>query len=130
MIKFNNKGQSLVLFIIFIPVLLGIMALVIDVGNALIKKSETDDVLELVLNYGLKNDEVFFENQKEELVTLLNYNLSDSSNEIILKDKQIIISSECYVEGIFSNILNIKGFKIESEYIGYIDSEKKFEKIK
>lgn len=130
MIKFNNKGQSLVLFIIFMPVLLGIMALVIDVGNALIKKSETDDVLELVLNYGLKNDEVFFENQKEELVTLLNYNLSDSSNEIILRDKQIIISSECYVEGIFSNILNIKGFKIESEYIGYIDSEKKFEKIK
>lgn len=143
MIKFNNKGQSLVLFIIFIPVILGIMALVIDVGNALIKKSETDNVLELVLDYGLKNGEVFFENEgneyfneelinwKDELNILLNYNLGNNDNEIILKDKKIIISSNYYVDGIFTNILRINGFKIESEYIGYVeDNESKIKKIK
>ena len=141
--KLNNKGQSLVLFIIFIPILLGIMALVIDLGNAISKKSEIDNVLELVIDYGLESGEAFLENDepeylneelinwKDELNLLLNYNLNNINSKVSLKDKKLIISSEYYVEGIFSNILNIKGFKIESEYIGYIENnEKQIEKIK
>lgn len=135
--KLNNKGQSLILFIIFLPILLGIMALVVDVGNALSKKSEQDNVIEYILNYGLENGEVFFKNNdeyyyneelvnwKDDLKILLDYNLENSNNEIVLKDKEIIIKSKSYVEGIFSNILNIKGFKIESEYKGYIENDKK-----
>lgn len=135
--KLNNKGQSLILFIIFLPILLGIMALVVDVGNALSKKNEQDNVIEYVLNYGLENGEVFFENNdeyyyneelvnwKDDLKILLDYNLENSNNEIVLNEKEIVIKSKSYVEGIFSNILNIKGFKIESEYKGYIENDKK-----
>lgn len=141
--RLNNKGQSLILFIIFLPALLGIMALVIDVGNSLTKKHETDNVIEFILNYGLENSEVFYSNNdeyyyneelinwKDELNILLDYNLKTSKNELILEDKKINIKSKTYVEGIFSNILNIKGFKIESEYIGYIENNKKIiKKIK
>lgn len=137
MFKLNNKGQSLVLFIIFIPILLGIMALVIDLGNAMTKKSEIDNVLELVIDYGLEDGEAFLEyeepeylnedliNWKDELNLLLNYNLNNIDSEIIINNKKLIISSDYYIEGIFSNILNIKGFKIESEYIGYIENNEK-----
>ena len=140
MMRLNNKGQSLILFIIFLPVLLGIMALVIDVGNALSKKHEQDNVIELVLNYGLKNSEVFYSNNdeyyyneelinwKDDLKILLDYNLKTSENGLNLEDKKINIQSETYVEGIFSNILNIKGFKIESEYVGYIENDEKIVK--
>lgn len=143
MMRLNNKGQSLVLFILFIPMLLGIMALVIDVGNALAIKNNIDNNLEYVLDYGLKNGEVFFENKdkeyyneelinwKDDLKRLLDYNLSDIKNEIKIDNDVIIITSESYVKGIFSNILNIKGFKVESEYRGYIkDNEQVIEKIK
>lgn len=143
MMKLNNKGQSLVLFIIVIPILLGIMTLVIDIGNAFSKKSEIDNVIEFVLNYGLETGEVFFTNEdkeyfnedlinwKDDLKILLDYNLSDNDNEVILKDGNIIITSKIYVDGIFSNILNIDGFKVESEYKGYMDNEKYVvEKIK
>lgn len=133
--RLNNKGQSLVLFILVLPILLGIMALVIDVGNALSKKNEIDGVIEFVLDYGVETGEVFFENNdkeyfnedlvnwKDELKILLNYNLGDSDNEIILQDGVITITSDTYVQGIFSNILNIKGFKIESEYRGYLEAD-------
>ena len=143
MIKLNNKGQSLVLFIIFIPILLGIIALVIDLGNAISKKAEIDSVLELVLDYGVDSGEEFLENEepeylneklinwKDDLKLLLNYNLNDINSEVIIQNNKLIISSNYYIEGIFSNILNIKGFKIESEYIGYIkNNEKKIEKVK
>ena len=132
----NNKGQSLVLFIVVIPILLGVMALVVDLGNAFCKKAEINSVLEYVLDYGTLNGEVFFENEgkeyfneelviwKDKLKNLLDYNLDYSENKIILNDKVITINSKTYVEGIFSNILNIKGFKIESEYQGYIENDK------
>ena len=119
MMMLNNKGQSLVLFIIMIPVMLGIMALVIDVGNALSLKNEIDNVLEYVLDYGLETGEVFFTNNdkeyfnedlinwKDDLEILINYNLKDSTNDIVLEDKVIVITSKTYVKGIFSNIFNI-----------------------
>lgn len=134
--RLNNKGQSLVLFILVIPMLFGIMALVIDVGNAISKKNEIDMVIEFVLDYGLDDSEVFFSyndkeyfnediiNLKDELKILLDYNLVNSDNDILLKDKGITITSETYVEGIFSKVLNIKGFKIKSEYKGYMENNK------
>ena len=98
MSKLNNKGQSLVLFIVVIPVLLGVMALVVDLGNAFCKKAEINSVLEYVLDYGTLNGEVFFENEgmeyfneelviwKDKLKNLLDYNLDYSENKIILND--------------------------------------------
>lgn len=161
MMKLNNKGQSLVIFILIIPILIGIMALVFDVGNVYVKKNEIDNVLELVLDYGLESKEIDEEvvdddtlevtdnrestdndesieyleddlvNREETLKVLLNYNLKNSQNEVTIQDGIIILSSKTYVEGIFSRILNFKGFEIESEYKGYIENNKKvIEKIK
>lgn len=146
----NNKGQSLVLFILIIPILLGIMALVIDVGQAFNRKNELDNTLEFVLEYALSSEEITNNQDKEyssfeknisnqnnleikktDIEVLLNYNLQNNTNQLQIKDDTIIVSSKCYVEGIFSNILNIKGFAIESEYKGYLQNNKKvIERIK
>ena len=103
------------------------MALVIDVGNALIKKNEIENAIEFVIDYGLENEM----NETEALIMLLNYNLGDCENTLKIDDDKIIISSNTYVEGIFSNVLNIKGFQIESSYQGYKSEDKIIiEKIK
>ena len=147
MMRLNNKGQSLVTFILVLPILLGIIALVVDLGNALNKKSEIDNVIEFVLSYQLDNkidivesvnSDIDAENEylevkteEESIKLLLDYNLKTSDNKVTIEDKKITILSQTYVEGIFSNILNIKGFKIESEYKGYIkNQEQVIEKIK
>ena len=173
---FNNKGQSLVLFVLMIPILLGIMALVIDVGNAFNQKNNLDNTILFIIEYGLKleqgnvesvseenqnleigvDERISTTNQVEErqadssdlnqvenkssdnlelpiedsLEVLLGYNLADHY-ELKIENGKIIISSKTYVNGIFSNILNIKGFSIESEYHGYLkDGEKIIKKIK
>lgn len=117
----NNKGQSLVLFVLLLPIMLGVMALVIDVGNALNKKNEMENSIEFVIDYGLKMESL----NKNELDLLLNYNLSDCENILNIEEDKIIISSKTYVEGIFTNILNIKGFPIESSFEGYLNERKK-----
>ncbi|MCI6265695.1 MAG: hypothetical protein MR598_02475 [Erysipelotrichaceae bacterium] len=153
----NNKGQSLVLFILIIPILLGIMTLVLDVGNVLIQKNEMDNQIEFILDYGLTNkieqieQETVSEEAKnelsedekkdtlseekttelEKLKTLLDYNQKNSQNKVIAQEDSIIISSKSYVKGIFATFFGFNGFEIESEYRGYLDGNiKKIEKIK
>lgn len=126
----NNKGQSLVLFVIMIPVLLLFMALVIDLGRAYNLKNNLDSSLELVIEYGLDNynDDEF---DKNELNKMLKFNNPSSDNNLVIDDDKIRVSSSSYVEGIFARVLNIKVFKVESEYVGYIDDGKKMiERIK
>ena len=136
MIRLNNKGQSLVLFILIIPIILGIMVLVIDLGNALTKKNEIDKSIEFVLEYYLSDNnwETIYQKNNNSigvnaLEVLLEYNLKDIEPIINTSDELIIIKVETDVEGIFSKILNIKGFKIESEYNGYLESMS-YEKVK
>ena len=63
----NNKGQSLVLFIIIIPIILGIMAIVIDIGNIIYENQELDNINRIVLDYGLDSitDRNIIDNMKK-----------------------------------------------------------------
>ena len=122
----NNKGQSLVLFILTIPILLGILVLVVDVGNALHQKNKINNIIEMVIEYGLENNY-----QQEKIEELIRYNIKNDNYQIKIEDQIINIKVDDYVDGIISNIINVDGFKIVSEYTGYIENEKKvIEKVK
>ena len=43
----NNKGQSLVLFVLLMPIILGIIVLVIDVGKSLVEKNSINNKIDL-----------------------------------------------------------------------------------
>lgn len=122
----NNKGQSLVLFILIIPILLSFTALVIDVGRAVSEKSSLNNKIELIIECGLEDNLT-----NDEVNELTEHNLSDYDYEVNINDNVIEINASTYVEGIFSNILDFKGFNIESEYRGFMADEKMIiEKVK
>ena len=126
----NNKGQSLVLFILIIPILTGIMALVIDAGKVFTTKSNQENTLELVLTYGLedmKKDTL----HEEDLEEFIHKNLEKNKNTINIEQEIITVSTKGEVEGIFSKLLGFNNFKVETELIGYLEEDKiKIEKIK
>ncbi len=121
--KINNKGQSLVLFVLLLPIMIGIMALVIDIGNAMMMKNKTDNVIEMVIDIALNK-----ELERNEIEDLINYNLKSNKNNINISENRITIQSSTKVEGIFSKLFGFSGFSIESEYIGEIQNEKKLTK--
>ena len=123
----NNKGQSLVLFILIIPILLGITALVIDVGETILTKNNINNKIEMIIECGLVDKLTI-----EEVNELAEYNLKDYNYQVNVEDNIIEINVNAYVEGIFSNILEFKGFNIQSEYRGIMNNEKKviIEKVK
>lgn len=130
MMKLNNKGQTLVMFIVIIPILISIMVLVIDLGSAFAKKQELNNVNKLVIEYGLDNLEE--ENLESDLTSYITMNVKDLSNvKVIVENNTINVTTKAYIDGIISKALNIDGFEIVSEYHGYLSSEeKRIERVK
>lgn len=122
MIKLNNKGQSLVMFILILPILLLLFVIVIDIGNALINKQELDNVNYLTVEYGLEH--INESGIQTKLIDMINLNdLKLSEINVKVENNKIYIITKKNVNGILA-----KGFKIvtiESKYQGYIKEEKK-----
>ena len=120
----NNKGQSLVLFCLVIPIIVGVIVLVVDAGNALIKKNSLDNITEVVLDYGLDRVDDHYKYSELEIRDMMKYN-SGIDSEVKIIDNVIAIRTEVRVEGIFSSLFNISGFRVISEYKGYVINNKK-----
>ena len=125
----NNKGQSLVLFVLLIPIFVMIMASVIDVGNLISAKTEIDNINKIVIDYGLDN--MNDTNVVNDMKLLAKENKKDINIDIKFVDMEYRVLCNYYVDGIFSNVLKIKGYNVKSSYIGYLDNNKKIiKKIK
>jgi len=120
----NNKGQSLVLFVIILPILLLIIILVIDVGQVLVLKQELKNISNIVLNYGLDNLDK--NNLKKELFDLVELN-NDEIDEVKIEinENKILVEFNEDVESIFSEIIDISVFEIKTSYVGYIENDNK-----
>ena len=91
MISLNNKGQSLVLFVLIVPILFLILVLVFDVGNALIEKQELDNISYLTIEYGLEHmDEFSIETKMKNIVTKNNNKIENIN--IVINDDKIILT--------------------------------------
>ena len=92
MFRLNNKGQSLVMFIILIPIFLLIITLVYDVGNALYEKNRLSNTSYMVIEYGLDNINDIDEN---DLINLVLKNVYDLNGILISRAKFVRQLAAC-----------------------------------
>ena len=117
----NNKGQSLVLFIILLPILLLVLILVLDIGKLIIVKNELNNINDIVMDYGLSNLDK--DNLENELIKLINLNKDDIDNiNVTIEDDKIYITLDEKINGIFTSFIDIPIFDIKLSYVGYIDN--------
>lgn len=122
MIKLNNKGQSLVMFVLIIPILFFLLIIVVDIGNIFLEKQELDNLSYLTLDYGLDNyDRMGVEPKMKQIINKNDSKIEDI--EILFSDDKIIIRLKKNISGILVKNLNI--LDIKSEYVGYISNGKK-----
>lgn len=130
MLKLNNKGQSLVLFVVLLPILLFVIVLVVDVGTIMTSKQDLNNINYMMVDYGLDN--MGKENIESEITNyiLLNTNKLDEIDVRVI-DNEVYIYMQKYEKSLISHIFNIKDFEIVSEYKGtIINNEKSIERIK
>lgn len=129
MFNLNNKGQSLVMFIVIIPIFLLIMTLVYDVGNAIYEKNRLSNTNYMVIEYGLDNIDDVSERELIELIQKNIDNLNYVSVNIDDKKIEIILSKD--IKGIVGKMFGFDLIRANSQYEGIIINDvKKIERIK
>ena len=120
----NNKGQSLISFVLIVPIILLILFMVYDIGNMVLLKGQLDNINYLVIDYGLdKLDDIDLNNK---LTEMINKNKDDIDKiEININDGEIKILLEDKIENKLSLINKFDVLDIKSNYIGYIQDDKK-----
>jgi len=119
----NNKGQSLVMFVLIIPLMLLIMILVVDVGNTILNKQELDNINYLTIEYGLEN--IDKDNLEDNLINMIKINNKEIDYiDVYIKDNRISINLKKEINGTLAK--RFKLFEIESNYIGYFKNGSMF----
>ena len=115
----NNKGQTLAVFIIVLPVILLLICITIDLGHLYLEKKEIQNTVKEIIKDELNN-----EPDKNRIIKLINKNLENVNIEKIeVNSNMIIIKIAKQYKGLFQNILknnktiNItyKGYKIGND---------------
>ena len=128
MLKINNKGQSLVMFVLIIPIFLLILTLVYDVGNAIYEKDRLSNTNYLTIEYGLNNIDTVTENDLKNLIEQNTSNLKYIY--VTIEENQIEIKMEKDAKSIIGKMFNFNLVKIISHYKGKIkNNQKEIERI-
>ena len=130
MLSLNNKGQSLILFVLMLPVLLFVMILVIDMGNLMVEKQKLNNINYIMIDYGLSN--ITKEDLEEYIYNYLKLNDEKIDKIKVSKtDNDITINLGKKESSMLGHILNLKEVEIISSYRGsIIDDKKVIERLK
>ena len=118
----NNKGQSLVLFVLLIPLLFMILYMVYEISLMVKLKEEIDNINYLVINFNL--DKIEDDNIETKIKDMIIKNKSDVFISLVeIKDNKLYITLEDKLDNKIFN--NMEIFRVKSSYVGYIEDNKK-----
>lgn len=126
--KLGNKGQSLAIFVIFIPVFIMIGTFIVDLSFANYNERRLNNINKQVIRYGLNHIE---EDPYNSMVDLIYQNDSDIDSyniDINLEEKKIKITLLKSTKGFFGKVIGKEIYKEKSSYVGYIENDKKIVK--
>lgn len=123
----DRRGQSLVMFVLVIPIIILVLVSIFDVGNAIYEKNRLSNTNYLAINYALDNMGSI---NRDDIIDYILSNTDNISNyEVILDNDRVEIEINKEVHGIVSENINL--INVKSRYIGTIrDNKKNIERIK
>lgn len=116
----NNKGQSIVVFVLIMPIIFLLIGILWEIGNQYVLESEYESEIKNAITYGLKTNNK--EDLENKLKIMLDKNL-EGNKEISISDDKIKIHVSKKSNSIFKKILK-KEFEINLTYIGEIQEGK------
>lgn len=116
----NNKGQSLVTFVMLLPIIIILLAIVVDVGNLAYTKHKYETEIQSTIKYGLRN--LKDDNIKQKMETMLETNIKGSKT-VNVDNGVIRINVKDKVKGIFISIVG-NGYDLDITYNSYVNDGK------
>ena len=116
----DSKGQTLVIFVLILPILLLLFALIWEVGNLGLTINKYETEIKDTIEYGLNH--LDDENLEDILANLLKANLEGDIN-VEINNQVIKVNVKQKYDALFNNLLNNR-FDIDLTYNGYIENNK------
>lgn len=121
--RLNNKGQTLILFIILIPVTIMLMALIVDSSYLYIKKAKLENTTANII------ENLYLKKEDENVIALVEelYNKNDIQTKKLKVDIQndyFKISNEYKIDSIFGSIIGLKKYDVKVSLKGYYENDK------
>ncbi len=118
----NNRGQSLVLFVLLIPLVFLVFFMVYEIGRMTLLRHELDNINYLAVDYGVSK--LTEEGIAEKVRELILKNNSEIDNVIVVvEDNRISVTLEDKLNDVGSLFENV--FIVKSTYVGYTEEDKK-----
>ena len=116
----NNKGQTLVIFIIVLPLIILAMAFIVDTGLMVINKSKLDSTSKVIIDkyydYEGDIDLVVREYLDNNDINYQSYKIERNNN--------FKIEIKSTIDSIFGKVIGLKEYEIESNVVGYKENDK------
>lgn len=123
----NRRGQSLVAFVLVIPIIILVLVSVFDVSSALYEKNRLSNTNYLAVDFALDNIDTISSEDVIDYILSNTKNISDY--EVVLNDDTVEIEINKELHGLISDNINL--INVKSRYIGTIrDNKKNIERIK
>lgn len=119
--KLNNHGQTLVLFVLIIPVLFLVIGYVVNLGMMNVSKKNIDVTIQNILQSSMKElNKKDSETLKNDIQKTLIINLGNIESKIIIEDK-IQINVKKRLNNIFPFLIKEQYYEVT--YEGILDNE-------
>lgn len=121
--RLNNRGQTLIMFVILVPVILMLMALIIDTAYLYRENAKLESTTKSIIKnlYDSKEDD----NINRMIINLYKENDIQTKNlEIISNTTSLKIINHYKVDSIFGKIIGLKQYEVKVSLKGYYDGNK------
>ncbi len=115
----NNKGQSLVTFILILPIIVMVIAFVIDSTLSITEKNKLDGIITNNMKSAIENDIRDEEKIKNAIISN-----EDMDVLVGIVDDELRVFAKSKKESVFGKVLNFKYYNLEFKYCAnYITKE-------
>ena len=115
----NNRGQSLIMFVLILPLLSMFIAFFIDSSLSLKEKSKLDGIINSNMSEALKKD-IRDENKIKNSIK----KNEDMDVTVSIVDDELRVVAKSNKNSLFGKLLNFKYYQLEFNYCGnYIDKK-------
>lgn len=122
----NNKGQTLVIFIILLPILLILCSFVIDMGLLTYESVKLKNTTKTILESINDSDDI---NEKRIKELYKKNNIDIDTMEINISADKIVLKHHYQIDSIFGKIIKINHYEVKI-YAVYDRNEKEIKYIK
>ncbi len=122
--RLSNHGQTLSIFVVFLPLFIMLGTLGIELGFVKYNKGKLNELNKMVVRYGMMHIEQAPYNEMVNLIYKNDSEIDDYKIDIDTVNKVIKVDLKKTTKGFFKGIVGKKLYKEKSSYVGRMAEER------